>query len=145
MRSAVPGDRARRSSGPRRGAPRTRAGRTGWLAGFGVALALALLALAPAASAHAVFVSASPAPGASLAHPPTLLRIVFSEPLVPKLSGVTLDTSSGATVRARSAGVDPHDHSAYELVLSRLRPDRYTVIWHTTSQIDGHTRRGSYT
>ncbi|MGH3182230.1 MAG: copper resistance CopC family protein, partial [Streptosporangiaceae bacterium] len=145
MYSVRVGDRAGRSSQPSSGTALTWPRRARWLAGLCVVTALWLLALAGPASAHAVFVSASPAPGASLTHPPALLRIVFSEPLVPKLSGVTLLASSGATVPARSAGVDPHDSSAYELALPRLRPDRYTVIWHTTSQIDGHFRSGSYT
>ncbi|MGH3397558.1 MAG: copper resistance protein CopC, partial [Streptosporangiaceae bacterium] len=145
MRSAAAGDRAGRSAQPGSRTALTWARRAGWLAGFGVATALWLLAFASPASAHAVFVSASPAPGASLARPPATLRIVFSEPLAPTLSGVELEASSGRPVQPRSAQVDPHDHSAYELSLPRLRPNRYTVIWHTTSQIDGHFRAGSYT
>ncbi|MGH3281174.1 MAG: copper resistance protein CopC, partial [Trebonia sp.] len=145
MRSAAAGDRAVRPPQSTVRATMTWARRARWLAWLGAAAALLLLALAAPASAHAVFVSASPAPGASLARPPALLRIVFSEPLVPNLSGVELEASSGKPVRPRSARVDPHDHSAYELSLPRLRPDRYTVIWHTTSQIDGHFRAGSYT
>lgn len=115
------------------------------LAGLLAAIATAMVVLAPAATAHAVFVSASPAPGASLTSPPRRLRIVFSEPLVAKLSSVMVRTSSGTPLRPRTARVDPSDRSAYEQRLPRLKPDRYTVIWHTTSQIDGHSRRGSYT
>ncbi|HEX7163765.1 MAG TPA: copper resistance protein CopC [Trebonia sp.] len=133
MRSAVAGDRA--------GCSR----RARWLAWLAAATTFWLLALAIPASAHAVFVSASPAPGASLTRAPALLRIVFSEPLVPALSGVELEASSGKPVQPRSAQVDPRDHSAYELGLPRLRPDRYTVIWRTTSQVDGHFRAGTYT
>lgn len=145
MRSAAAAERAGRSPQPGSRTAPTWAQRARWLAGLGVATALWLLAFASPASAHAVFASASPAPGASLTRPPALLRIVFSEPLVPKLSGVELEASSGRPVQPRSAQVDPQDHSAYELSLPRLRPDRYTVIWHTTSQIDGHFRAGSYT
>lgn len=144
MRSAVPADRASRRRRPRTSTARTLTRRAGWLAALGIAIALWLLAAASSASAHAVFVSASPAPGASLTQSPTLLRIVFSEPLVPKLSSIALHASSNATVPATAAGVDPHDQSAYELRLPRLKPDRYTVIWHTTSRIDGHVRWGSY-
>jgi virginiamycin B lyase len=65
--------------------------------------------------------------------------------LVAKLSGVELENSSGRPVVARSAGVDRHDASAYVLMLPRLAANGYTVIWHTTSRIDGHVRSGSYT
>lgn len=150
MHSITAGDRAGRSTQPGSEKTRIRARRARWLAGLGAATALWLLAqcglvaVADPASAHAVPVSAAPAPGASLTRPPALLRIVFSEPLAPGLSGVVLRASSGTAEPARSAGVDPHDASAYELALPRLRPGRYTVIWHTTSRIDGHVRWGSY-
>jgi len=151
MRSAVAGDQAGCSRRPGTGTAlawfrRARwSRRARWLAWLAAATAFWLLALAIPASAHAVFVSASPAPGASLTRAPALLRIVFSEPLVPALSGVELEASSGKPVQPRSAQVDPRDHSAYELSLPRLRPDRYTVIWRTTSQVDGHFRAGTYT
>ncbi|MGH3245821.1 MAG: copper resistance CopC family protein, partial [Trebonia sp.] len=145
MRSTAVGARAGRWSRPGGERAPAWARRAGWLTVLGVVAVLWLLASASPAGAHAVFVSASPAPGASLARPPATLRILFSESLAPKLSGVELEASPGRPVRPRSAGVDPHDSSAYELGLPPLRPDRYTVIWHTTSQIDGHFRSGSYT
>lgn len=145
MHSTAAGDRAGRSPQPGSKTTMTWARRARWLAGLGAATVLWLLAQVSPASAHAVFVSATPAPGASLTRPPALLRIVFSEPLVPRLSGVVLQASSGATAPVRSSGVDTHDPTAYEIALPRLRPDRYTVVWHTTSRIDGHVRWGSYT
>ena len=150
MQPIAAGDRAGRSPQPGSEKTRIRARRTCWLAGLSAVAVLCLVAqfwlaaVAGPASAHAEFVSATPAPGAALTRPPALLRIVFSEPLAPRLSGVALHASSGAAEPARSAGVDPRDASAYELALPRLRPDRYTVIWHTTSRIDGHVRWGSY-
>jgi copper transport protein len=108
------------------------------------AACLAPVMVPAAASAHAVFVSAYPAPGASLARPPDSVRIVFTEPLVAALSGIRLLSPSGTVVAARAAGIDPSDRSAYQVRLPPLRPGRYTVVWHTTSAIDGHTRWGSY-
>ncbi|HET7173330.1 MAG TPA: copper resistance protein CopC [Nocardioidaceae bacterium] len=113
-------------------------------AGALLAAVLLLVFLAGAASAHAVFVSASPAPDARLSHSPSTVRIVFSEPLVPALSSIEVDSSAGVPVRERRGRLDPANHSAYEVRLPHLRPDRYTVVWHTTSQIDGHSRWGSY-
>jgi putative copper export protein/methionine-rich copper-binding protein CopC/outer membrane protein assembly factor BamB len=111
----------------------------------GVALLALLLLPEPHAMAHAVFVSATPQPGSRLSTPPASVRIAFSEPLDANLSGIDVYTSSGRVVTARSAGVDPTDPTAYVDHLQRLRPDRYAVIWHTVSAIDGHSRRGSYT
>jgi virginiamycin B lyase len=99
----------------------------------------------PHAIAHAVYVSATPGPGTSLAAPPPYIRIGFSEPLDAGLSGIDVYTSSGRRVATRSAGVDPRDPTAYVEDLPRLHPDRYAVVWHTVSAIDGHSRRGSYT
>ncbi|MDR0344411.1 MAG: copper resistance protein CopC, partial [Nocardiopsaceae bacterium] len=106
--------------------------------------AASLLVPAAAASAHAVFVTAYPAPGASLTKPPASIRIVFSEPLVAALSGIRVIAPRGTAVAGRAAGTGPADRSAYQVRLPRLRPGRYTVVWHTTSAVDGHSRWGSY-
>ena len=118
-----------------------------WPARLGVLAAgcgLSLILPAASASAHAVFVSASPAPGASLARPPAAIRIVFSEPLAGPLSGIRVIAPSGAAAAERHPGVDPSDPRAYQAGLPRLRPGGYTVVWHTTSAVDGHSRWGSY-
>lgn len=119
-----------------------------WLArltvvGFSVLVAVAFPT--SDASAHAVFVSATPQPGAALRAPPAAVRLVFSEPLDVSLSGIDMYASSGRPVQARSAQAQPTNPRVYKIVLPPLRPDRYTVVWHTVSAIDGHTRRGSYT
>jgi copper transport protein len=117
--------------------------RTGFMA-IATAILLAVLVVAGPALAHAVFVSANPAPGAVLPDPPAQVRIVFSEPLNGDLSGIDLLDSTGSAVTLRSARVDPADNRAFEIDLPPLQPDRYTVIWHTVSLVDGHTRTGSY-
>jgi len=110
-------------------------------------IAVLALGLLPAQGvlAHAVFLSAQPAPGAKLAQPPASVRIVFTEPLNARLSGIDLFDSSGAKVLPRSAGADPTNSRGYILGLASLKPDGYTVIWHTVSLVDGHAYRGSYT
>ena len=111
----------------------------------GAALLAFVLLPQPRAIAHAVFVSATPGPGTSLSMPPVSVRIEFSEPLDADLSGIDVYTSAGRRVTTRSAGADPRDSTAYVDELPRLHPDRYAVVWHTVSAIDGHSRRGSYT
>ncbi len=96
------------------------------------------------ASAHAVFLSAQPAPDARLAGSPPSVRIVFSEPLNAPLSGIRLFDSHGAAVPLTSAGVDATDGRAYVIRFGPLQPDRYAVLWHTVSLVDGHARQGSY-
>ncbi|TAM85757.1 MAG: hypothetical protein EPN43_11195, partial [Jatrophihabitans sp.] len=120
------------------------AARTALAAGGALLAAAALLALAAPASAHAVFVSASPGPGADLAAAPAEIRIAFSEPLMAALSGVEVDRSTGARVGTTPGHVDGADAAAYVQPLPQLGPGRYTVVWHTTSKIDGHVRWGSY-
>ena len=71
--------------------------------------------------------------------------MVFSEPLDGSLSGIDVYSSAGRPVRLGRARAEPSNPRAYEVALPGLRPDRYTVVWHTVSAIDGHTRRGSYT
>lgn len=107
---------------------------------------LALVALPTAnAAAHAQFVAGTPRPGATLRTPPASVRIVFSEPLDAAMSGIDVYFSSGRRVIVRSAGVDPTDPRSYRVGLPHVKPDRYAVMWHTVSAIDGHSRRGSYT
>lgn len=106
---------------------------------------LALVALPAAhATAHAVFVSATPQPDARLRTPPTSVRMVFSEPLNAAVSGIDVYASSGRRVPAHSSAVDPGNRRAYQVSVPQLAPDRYAVVWHTVSAIDGHSRGGSY-
>ncbi len=122
-----------------------RGGRFARATAAGFTLLVLAFVLAPAALAHAVFVSADPAPGATLRSPPPSVRMVFSEPLNGSLSGIDVYSSAGRPVRLGRARVEPGSPRAFEVALPGLRPDRYTVVWHTVSAIDGHTRRGSYT
>jgi len=108
-------------------------------------LALGLGILVPSAvSAHAVFVSAQPAPGEKLVRPPASVRIVFSEPLNGPLSGIEVFDSSSRKAVPTGARVDPADGRAYVLGLPLLSADRYTVLWHDVSAVDGHAYQGSY-
>lgn len=112
-----------------------------------IGLAVVAFAVSPAtrATAHSVVIAATPAPGATLRAAPPAVRIVFSEPLDAQLSGIDVYSSAGRRVPADDGRVASGDARAYVLQLLRLRPDRYSVVWHTVSAIDGHSRRGSYT
>jgi methionine-rich copper-binding protein CopC len=109
-------------------------------AGLAVAAALAL---APAAQAHPHVNSGSPAPGATVSASPTELRIVFSEGVFPKFSGIVLTNQAGAVVKTGPARVDADNKVLIVPVLAKLPPGAYTVAWHAVST-DTHRVKGTY-
>lgn len=112
---------------------------TARLAGLSLAAAALLLFFPAAASAHAVPVSATPAPGARLAAAPGAVVIVFDEPLVARLSGMTVTSPAGRRFTGTVTGK--------KTIRAPLPPSAsgvYRVNWKTVSVIDGHTITGSY-
>ena len=84
-------------------------------------------------------------PSANAAVPaPTQLTLTFSESLELGLSGVTLKSSDGASVKTRDASLDPNSDKTLVIPsTSKLAPGEYTVEWHALSK-DGHSTRGTY-
>ena len=107
------------------------------LAGFVV------LAAAGAAIAHAFLDHAEPPVGATVAAPPSALRLYFSEPIEPLFSGVTLSAIGGQPVATAAASVDPQNRALLILPLPPLTAGRYRVSWHVVSA-DTHRTEGSY-
>jgi copper transport protein len=102
------------------------------------ALALAaMLGLPAAASAHTMLVRAEPAKGSTLASCPSRVLLVFSEPLEPAMTRVTV-----AGVKLVAAG-DPHNVKAVIAPLTCLPPGTHEVSWHVVSA-DGHPVNGTY-
>ena len=106
-----------------------------------IAVALLLGAYA-VALAHAALLGADPAPGSHLAASPTRVRLLFSEPLDPKLAQITIVGSTQNRIALTLSG-DPHDVHAIIGDVPPLAPDIYHVIWHVVSD-DGHPVGGSY-
>lgn len=107
-----------------------------------------LLALAAAAGgapawAHAFLEAASPKVGARVASPPALVRLSFSEPVVPAFSTITVagPPGFGGAEPARPVAGDPR---VLVSGLKRPLPDgRYTVHWRVLSS-DSHTTQGTF-
>lgn len=115
---------------------RSRSIRAGLIA---VALVLGGYAIA---LAHAALLGADPAPGSHLATSPTRVRLLFSEPLDPKLAQIAIVGSNQNRIALTLTG-DPHDVHAIIGDVPPLVPDVYHVIWHVVSD-DGHPVGGSY-
>lgn len=112
------------------------------LAGLAPLLLLLVISV-PSASAHAAFVESTPPAGARLESAPPVITLRYTEPLVERLTKVTLrDVRSGREVSA-SLGI-------VERSALRLRPEAelptgaYRVEWHTVSTRDGHALEGSF-
>lgn len=108
-----------------------------------LALTLVFSLAATAAAAHPKLISASPAPAAQVAAP-TQIRIVFSEPVFPKFSGVVLHDHQGKAVATGAAAVDPADHKVLIVpVKTALAAGAYHLTWHAVAA-DTHRVQGEY-
>jgi copper transport protein len=108
--------------------------------------ALLLLAALPAAGrAHTRLESSSPAADAVLRTPPAELRLRFSAPVEPRLTGATLLGELGDTILVAVAAPEPGSgNRAFVVpVTTTLAPGQYMVEWRTAGA-DGHVIRGAY-
>jgi methionine-rich copper-binding protein CopC len=105
--------------------------------------AMSLMFLGPRADAHPQLKASVPAADASTASPQQI-RLVFSEGLIAKLSGLDLKDQTGKLIETSPAAPDPDDKK--QLVVSLKSPlpaGQYTVEWHVVSE-DTHRIKGSY-
>ena len=107
-------------------------------------LALGALAIAPRVSAHALLLQANPANGATLAGPPQVVTLTFTEDPEPSLSSVRVLTPSGRQVSRGPAHVVPGRPSTLRVDLDPLSTGVYTVTWRTVSRVDGHVTGGAF-
>jgi copper transport protein len=112
-----------------------------WLAGVVVAVGL-LLTAAPPALADGALLSAQPAPGARLATPPDLVRIVLPTRVESAFLRLEVRDASGRVVSG-PAGRDPRDLRAVSAAVSAPGRAVLTVTWRVLSE-DGHPAGGSY-
>ena len=106
---------------------------------------LLLLAQPAAGLAHTRLESSSPAADAVLRTPPAELRLRFSAPVEPRLTGATLLGEQGDTVLVAVAVPEPGSgNRAFVVpVTPTLAPGQYMVEWRTAGA-DGHVIRGAY-
>ena len=126
---------------------------------IGVVAALALGLMATSAVAHPKLKSAIPAaemdanalPKAGGAvtkdkadGTPKEIRLMFSEAVIAKMSGVVLKDEAGKQVPTGSPQTDPQDQKQLVVpVATPLAPGRYNVTWHAVSD-DTHRVKGEY-
>lgn len=106
---------------------------------------LLLLALPAAGWAHTGLASSSPAADAVLREAPTELRLRFSGPVEPRLTGATLLSQAGDTVLVAVATPESGSgNRAYVVPIpAALGPGEYLVEWRTAGA-DGHVIQGGF-
>ena len=104
------------------------------------------LALATAeAQAHARLESAVPPTGGTVAASPNEVRLTFSEPVEPALTGITLTDAAGKKIATGKATVDPKNVAVLVVPLPQALPaGTYKVAWHAVAA-DSHKTTGSFT
>ena len=108
------------------------------------AATLTLTLGATVANAHPKLLAASPAAGGVSAGSPRAIRMTFSEPIFPKLSGLTLRRQGGGVVKTAAASVDPANRKQLVTPLAAaLKAGRYRVAWHAVST-DTHRVQGQF-
>lgn len=109
-----------------------------------VGLLLLLGLMAQPLWAHATLVRAEPAANATLAQPPTEIRLWFTEPLEPTFSRIRLRDSRGTELVTARSQVDSADALQMYLQPGDLPNGLYTVVWQVVSAADGHQTAGSF-
>ena len=75
---------------------------------------------------------------------PKEIRLLFSEAVIAKMSGIVLKDEAGKPVPTGSPQTDPQDQKQLIVpVAIPLAPGRYNVIWHAVSD-DTHRVKGEY-
>jgi copper transport protein len=111
---------------------------------------IALVALVVSAAwslpvfAHAALLAATPPANASLETAPAQIELLFTEPLEPSFSSITVLNSEGAQVDSGDVRVDPAQPARLTVSLRSLPDGVYTVSWKALSTADGHITTGSY-
>jgi copper transport protein len=102
-----------------------------------------LVGYAPiAAMLHATLLRSTPAANSRLAQPPDTIRLVFSEPVVPKLSQISLIDSAG-NVRQLQVTGDPRNVRVLIGRVGSIHSGQYNVSWRILSA-DGHPIVGNF-
>lgn len=105
---------------------------------------LALAAAAPLACAHAFPSNSSPHVGATVAAPPTAVKVWFDGEIEPVFSTLVVKNAAGQQVSSGKGQVDAKDHTLLETALAQGQPaGTYTVYWSVVA-IDGHHTEGHF-
>jgi copper transport protein len=91
---------------------------------------------------HATLLRSTPAANSRVAQPPDTIRLVFSEPVVPSLSQISLIDSGGNARQLELTG-DPRNVRILIGRVGAIQRGRYKVSWRILSA-DGHPIVGSF-
>ena len=110
-----------------------------------VGLGVAGLALASVtgASAHAFVSRSEPRSGATIAEPPTRVRLWFDGPIEPMFARIHVEDRDKRRVDIGEGRVNASDPRLLEVGLVPLSPGRYRVVWSVIAR-DGHQREGAF-
>ena len=104
---------------------------------------LLFAAFAPRASAHAFLDHSEPKVGGTIAAPPKVVKLWFTEHLEPAFSTVRVENAEGKQVDKKDAHLDAKNRSLLLVSLPKLPPGRYTVKWRVVSA-DTHKTEGHF-
>jgi len=97
---------------------------------------------ATSAFAHAQLESATPAVGSTVSSP-NEIRLVFSEGVEPRFTGLTVTGPGGAAALGAPAVEPGHQNVLIVTIAKPLAPGDYTVKWHAVS-VDTHHTQGTF-
>lgn len=101
-----------------------------------------LVMLAGPADAHAFLVNTSPQEGELVISSPELLRLQFSEAIVPGSQKISVRTSDGAEISIKSVGLAA-GNTQFHARLPKLGKGIYVVSWRVVS-LDAHVEAGEF-
>jgi methionine-rich copper-binding protein CopC len=111
-----------------------------------VKMALAILAgslIGGWAYAHPALQASNPGQGAMVPAPKEI-RLIFSENVIPKFSGLTIKDNSGSLIETAGPSIDPKDKRQLVVpIVKPLPPGTYDVDWHAVS-VDTHKVNGHF-
>jgi methionine-rich copper-binding protein CopC len=116
---------------------------------FNLLAALALCLVATSAQAHPKLKSAIPAADTDANAQPgesdtKEIRLIFTEAVIAKMSGIVLKDEAGKPVPTGSPQTDPQDQKQLVVPVSTpLAAGHYNVSWHAVSE-DTHRVKGEY-
>ena len=104
--------------------------------------AITLCAALSPAFAHARLVQSSPASDAAISAP-RVIRLTFSEKIVPAFSGLRLSMGDGMTV-STSTSLSDDGKTLIGRPTSPFMAGKWTLSWHATAADDGHKTEGTF-
>ncbi len=109
----------------------------------GLALSVLLVATAGTVLGHSQLVSSSPGAGQVVATSPTVIRLIFSEPIEGRYTSMDLLDSNGKLLLGGVGSVDPTDPNALVTqIVNPLPAGAYSINWRAVSAADGHSTNG---